>query len=358
MKFNGKFKYLCLLSISAAAISCSNSDFSIEGKIDGGEGKTVILEKADNYGQWVALDSTKLGDKGNFRFSGQAPEASEIYRLALDGNYVYFPVDSIEHLTFSAPADRFATDFTLEGSENAVNMATFEKELLSASHHLNIPDSAAAFKRRVFTKYLQNAQGSIVSYYILTKTVNGKPLFDSAEDSRFIAAVATSFRQFRPNDPRCDLLERAAKEGLKRKNSSKGIKRTLEAEEIGYFPISLPDESGKEVSLSEIAGKGRPVVLVFQDMSASDAADFNKELKAIYEGGRADIYSIGLDADQLIWRNAAKNLPFTTVYANVSEAGKVCTQYQVTSLPTIFIIGSNGSIIGRPADIAALKKAL
>ncbi len=358
MKMSKNFKYLLFLPLLGTFAACSNSDFSIDGKIDGGDGKTLVLERADNYGQWVVLDSVKIRSNGDFRFKQPAPESPDIYRLSLDGNYVYFPVDSTENLTLSAPADKFATGFILAGSENAVNMEKFEKELHAAGPFLSIPDSAAAFKRRVFSNYLQNAKGSIVSYYILTKTVNGKPLFDSADDSRYIAAVATSFRQFRPEDPRCDLLERTAKEGLKKKNAAKGNRRTLEAEEIGYFPISLPDENGNPVALADIVGKGVPVVLVFEDLSAKEAPELNKELKQISESGLAKIYSVGLDADQLIWRNAAKNLPFTTVFANVTEGGKLCSQYQVTSLPTLFVISSAGSIVGRPADIPALKKIL
>lgn len=354
MKFRN-FAYLALILI---AVGCQDPSFSIKGEIDGAEGKSLILEKADNAGIWVPIDSTRLKSNGNFRFSAPAPAAPEIYRLAMDGNYIYFPIDSIENLSLKSSAANFATGFTLEGSDNAVNLASFEKELLKVAPYLSISDSAVNFKRRVYTNYLQHARGSVVSYYILTKTVDGKPLFEIPEDARYFAAVATSFRQFRPSDPRCQLLEQTAANGMRLKAEAQGKKRVVSAEEIGYFPISLPDESGNNVALSDVAGNGTPTVLVFADLSDPDSNNINSELKSLSSEGRIKVYHIGLDGDQLVWRNAAKNLPFTTVYANVSAAKDVCSTYQVSSLPTFFIINGSGSITSRHSDIQSVKKSL
>lgn len=338
--------------------SCKDSSFSVKGTVSGADGKSLVLEKADHTGQWIALDSVKLNDGGKFSFSQHSPAAPEIYRLSLDNNYIYFPIDSLDNLKISANASNFATDFNIEGSENAVNMAAFEKQLIAAAPILTIPDSAAAFKRRIFTQYLQNAKGSIISYYILTKTVDGNPLFDQADDARYIAAVATGFRQFRPSDPRCRLLEQIATEALKKNSEKKGNKRVFQAEEIGYLPISLPDENGKETTLSDIAGKGVPTILVFEEMAAEKTPELNRQLTQLSESGKVKIYSVGLDSDQLIWRNAAAKLPFTTVFANLSNAQSICADYRIDSLPTLFLIDANGSLITRASNLASIKKSI
>ena len=36
------------------------------------------------------------------------------------------------------------------------------------------PDSVTSFKRRAYMDYIRDGQGSIVSYYVLTKTHGGK----------------------------------------------------------------------------------------------------------------------------------------------------------------------------------------
>lgn len=348
-----KLHYLLYLPLLLGAVACQDPSFSIKGEISDADGKTIVLEKGDNAGYWVALDSVRLKSNGKFKFSQPAPAAPEIYRLALDGNYVYFPIDSLENLTMTANAKSFATDFTLAGSENAVALEKFEKELIAASSKLSIPDSARNFKRRVFTEYLQNAQGSVVSYYILTKTIGDTPLFDPQSDARYIAAVATSFKQFRPNDPRVALLERAATEGMKRMAAATGKQVVMQAQEITYFPITLPDENGKDVALSSVVG-GIPTLLIFSDFSNPDSMKMNSEIKALVDAGKVKVYQVGVDADQLTWRNAARNLNWTTVYANLTAARELAAKYNVQSVPTIFVIDASGTLTKRASSLSEI----
>lgn len=356
-----KHKVLNIVMAAAAAtaiVSCSDPSFSVEGTVDGAGGQSLLLEKADYAGVWMPIDSTRLKSGGKFSFEAPAPGAPEIYRLDLDGRYIYFPIDSIENIRIDASADKFATDFTISGTDNAVALGKFEKDLLRASRHLADADSADAFKRRVYSAYLQDAQGSVVSYYILTKTIDGKPLFDPAADNKYFGAVATAFRNFRPADPRTPLLENIATEGRRRAASAAGKKTVISAQEINCIPISLPDEEGKNVSLTDVAGHGTPTVLIFSDLSDPATRSINSDLQKLVTAGMINVYNVGLDADQLTWRNAARNLPFTTVYANVSAARDVVTSYNVNALPAIFLIDASGNLKARCADIPDLRARL
>lgn len=350
-----KIYQLLYLPLLIAAVACQDPSFTISGEIENGDGKTIVLEKPDHAGVWVAIDSAALKSNGKFSFSPAAPAAPEIYRLSLDGNYVYFPVDSIESITMKGSASTFATSFTLSGSDNAKAMERFEKELIASYPYLSNLDSAKNFKRRVFTNYLQNAKGSVVSYYILTKTVGDKPLFDTETDARYIAAVATSFKEYRPNDPRVKMLEQTATEGLQRIARSKGRQVVMQAEEVSFFPISLPDETGKNVSLGDIAGKGTPTLLIISDLSADDAMKMNSEIKKIVDSGKAKVYHVGVDGDQLTWRNAAKNLNWTTVYANVSRARELASKYNITDVPVVFYIDGAGNLTQRASSLSEVR---
>lgn len=347
--------YISLLSagLLLGATACSDPSFTVEGNISDAAGKTITLEKADHAGIWVALDSVKIGNSGKYSFSHIAPAYPDIYRLRLDGRYVYFPVDSIETITIDAPGARFATDFTIAGSDQAVAMGNFEKELLAAIPRLSVPDSATSFKRRIYTRYLQDANGSVMSYYILTKTVDGEPLFRLPEDAKYFAAVATAFSQYRPDDPRLQMLTATATRSRRAGKSSPS--KVMEAAEISYFDIDLPDHSGRQVRLSDMAGKGAATVLLFSDLSDPGTPALNAELRKL-QGVK--IYNVGLDDDQLAWRNAAANLPWTCVYANDSEASTLASQYQIASLPTMFVIDGAGSLKARCASVAELRRNL
>ena len=347
------------LGFAAVVASCSSDpEFSISGKIENAADKTLLLERPDHAGIWNAIDSIHLKDNGKFSFKSIAPDSPEIYRLALDGQYIYFPVDSIEHLSLNADARTFATSYSIEGSENAVTLSSFEKELLDYAPKLSIADSAASFKRKVYTKYLQDARGSVVSYYILTKTVNDSPLFSTEEDGKYFAAVATSFKQFRPDDPRTALLEQTATQLRRQRLSANGKRTLIEAQEVSLFPINLPDEKGNNKALSDIVGNGTPTALIITDFTDPDTPAFNIELKKLYDAGNLKVYNVGIDSDQIDWRNAASNLPWTTVFATPTQINDIAADYRFTELPAIYLIDRQGNLTSRHADLSALKKSL
>ncbi|MBD5204355.1 MAG: redoxin domain-containing protein [Bacteroidales bacterium] len=345
--------------LTLAATGCRDKEFKVAGTLAGAEKEKIILEKADYSGRWQTVDSTRTDSNGNFSISHIAPSSPEIYRIGAGDEWVYIPVDSTETITVNGDLKGFGTHFSLSGSDQALQMEKFEKEVHALGLH---PDakSLEEFRRGVYTRYLQNARGAVMSYYILTKTVDGRPLFDTADPdaARYVAAVASSFKQFRPDDPRTRLLEAAAREGLRRRQESKGVTRTVQAEQIGYLDITLPDENGRETSLSEVAGKGTKTLLVFTLMNQADSPEFNRHLRQLASTRGLSVYHVSLDADQYEWREGARNLPWTTVYDPEGAQSSHLLQYNVRTLPTVFVIDGSGQITARVEDISELPSAL
>lgn len=348
-----------LILILCSATSCSGPKFRISGNIEDAEGELLLLEKPDHAGIWTAVDSTRLGKSGKFSFSRNAPEAPEIFRLVLGSQFIYFPIYSIEHLQLIATAGNFGSDFVLSGSDQAEALASFERDLHKALPHLQNPDSAETFKRRIFTTYLQNARGSLTSYYILTKTIGDKPLFSEPSDRRYIAAVATAYRNFRPSDPRTPLLENIAKATQRDAFRSEGKVTSIEAPELDYPAITLPDAQGKEISLSTVVGKGAPTLLLFTDLSAPETPALNASLRKLCLDGNLKVYNVGMDADRVAWRQAVASLPFTCVYGgSPAQTSRLALDYQLRQLPAMFLFDAAGNLTARVADLQQLKKIL
>ena len=73
--------------------------------------------------------------------------------------------------------------------------------------------------------------------------------------------------------------------------------------------------------------------------------------------GKVAIFQVGLDADPVTWREAAKNLPWTTVYDPLGPNSPNVGVYQVYGLPTTFVI-AHGDIVERVEDGNNLKQAV
>lgn len=333
--------------------------FQIKGSVYGGEGKTMLLSKADFGGRWIAIDSVKIGDNGEFSIKGAAPGAPEVYRLTMGENSIFVPIDSVESITLETSAQKFGTEFKLSGSENAEKMAAFEQELI----RFNSTEPAAmdTFKRGIYTRYIQNSGGSIVSYYVLTKVIGDQPLFNPSDamDAKYYAAVATQYDQFNPGDPHGKMVREASLNAMRRHNSASGKRRVIEANEIKVIDIALPDENGKTVKLSDHVGKGNPTVVVFAMMNAKDSPAFNRELSKFRNSHPGvTIYHVSLDPDQYAWRDAAKNLPWVTVFDANGMTSTALRDYNVTDIPSFYIYNASGDLTDKVVTLEELNRKL
>ncbi|MCH5239525.1 MAG: DUF4369 domain-containing protein [Muribaculaceae bacterium] len=351
---------VCILSSALMFIACSNNDFHLKGEIYGAEQKTLVLERTGFQGEWIPVDSVKINKNGGFSMKFPSPDSPEIFRLVLNGRYIYIPIDSNETLTISSSFEKFGNDFKLSGSPNAERLEQFEKEL--QSQDTSNPDSLIDFKRGIYTKYMKDLPGSIISFYILTKTVDDKPLYNpsNSDDIKYFSAVATGFKTARPEAPQTKLLEQTALNALKIKNKEEGKFRSIEAEEISLIDIDLQNENGQNVKLSDIAGNGKPVVVIFSLLNHQDSPDLNLQLAQIYNkhNGKVEFYNVSLDADQYSWREAARNLPWITVFSPGQDASVDARHYNVFQIPSFFIYDSQGVLTSRPLTLDELDKNL
>lgn len=355
-KYIGSAACIALLSLAAG---CGEKGFKIEGNVEGGDNEKILLEKADFSGYWAIVDSTRTDSKGNFKFTQPEQSGPEIYRLSLNDKFIYLPVDSTETLTVSTKKDAFGHDFKVEGSEQASRMAQFEKDLLAFTPYIDNADSLKNFKKHVYNQYMHDGKGQVMTYYILTKTIGDRVLFDPAsEDYKYIVAVANSFNLFRPDDARTPYLVELAKAAQRHHNDQAGIHTVIDAEEIKMFEIALNDENGKERKLSELVGKGKPVILAFTLMRDGTTPEINRQLAELYRSGRAEIYNVSPDRDQYGWKESASNLPWVTVLDPTAGQHKVFREYNVGSLPTFFIYNAAGELSGRAVSVKELREKL
>lgn len=340
--------------------ACGDDSFKVKGNIEGAADQPVVIEKSGYMGEWIAVDSTRTDGKGRFSLKVAAPAAPEIYRVAVGGQYVYFPVDSIETVTMSGKLANLSSIHTLEGSEQAGRFAGFDKELSEAISKGTT--DMKVFKRNVYQKYLRDDKGGLLSYYVLTKTVDGRPLYDVSDkdDARYYAAVATAFRQFRPGDPRVDYLEKTALKGMRNRKGNEGRQNVVEANTVNMIEIELPDVNGVDRRLSDELSHGQATVVIFSLMVEPDSPAVNKRLAEILasKGGRVRFYQISYDRDMYAWRDAARNLPWTNVYDVDGQTSLIPAKYNLRNMPSFYIYSPEGELEGRAESLDQLNKSL
>ena len=86
-------KYVIAAVAVVATASCSQQKFHVEGQITNAKDSVLYFENISLTGP-VVLDSVRLGDAGDFSFSGEQPEAPEFYRLRISDQIISLSIDS------------------------------------------------------------------------------------------------------------------------------------------------------------------------------------------------------------------------------------------------------------------------
>ncbi|MBQ7041823.1 MAG: redoxin domain-containing protein [Muribaculaceae bacterium] len=355
-------KIISLACAVAMLSSCNSNQWTVNGDVEGGAGKQIVVEASDN-GWWYSIDTVEVSSTGKFSVNHEAAGYPDIYRLNMEGKMIYFPIDSIETVAVKSNVEKFDRDYVLSGSVSADKMMKVDglvnEVILAKGEAAIVTDSL--LKREISTLLLENPS-DIVAYYIINKKVGKTALFDTRNkaDLRVIGAVANAYAQMRPNDPRTAYLKNLY---LSNRSVSTNVATndTVYIDESPLIDIKLSDYKGEMHSLSELASQGKVIVLNFTMYGVEESTAFNMALAKIYEKRKAaglEIFQVAAGGDEFQWKQAAKNLPWITVYNSpVTDAANLMN-YNVTNLPTTFIINRKGEIVERVDDITTLDAKL
>ncbi len=352
-----KISHLLIAASATLLASCSQeTHWNVSGNITGADGQLLTLERSYN-GRWNVVDSVRLSDKGDYSLKAVPAGYPDIYRVALDGRPAYFPIDSIESITLNANAANFASAYKLSGSTEAELFNSLNDNVNAALKRNQTNAASDSILKANLSEIVFDNMGSIVAYYIINKEINGKRIFNPADkkDLRIIGAVVNSFATLRPNDPRTRSLK---EQYLMWRRATAEATTTVEATEIGFPEIELNDSKGNKRSLTSLVGKGKPVILNFTAYEAESSPAFNVVLAEIFNNGDAEIYQVSVDKNEYLWREAAKNIPWTAVHNSPRDGDQVLTNYNVSVIPTTFIIGRDGKLKERIADITKLHEQI
>lgn len=369
--------YACTAAAILAAFlgSCNNKKFNVNGAITEAKDSVLYFENMSLDGP-VAVDSVRLDDKGEFSFSGKAPEAPEFYRLRIAGQIINISIDSTETVNIKAAYPSMATGYTVQGSAECETIRDLAlKQIDLQSRAVAVQNSAflsfeqardsimgmvEAYKNDIKHNYIYKAPMRASSYFALFQTLGNILIFnprESADDVKAFAAVATSWDTYHPDAVRGKNLHNIAIEGMKnvRIMRNKMAARQIDASKVNMselINISLTDNRGNRRSLTDL--KGKVVMLDFHVFGSKESTARIMKLRDIYNkyhGRGFEIYQVSLDGNEHFWKTQTAALPWISVRDPQGLESPNIVSYNVRSIPTFFLINRNNAISKRDAQI-------
>ena len=345
-------KILLIFIGSIVLVGCSKQPtFTVSGTLTNAQNQIIYLEHTALLGTTV-VDSCTIDVNGNYSLEATAPTYPDFFRLRIGTRSLPLGIDSTEHVQVSTSLDSLPYTLNINGSETSIQMAQ-----VRATARTTTRDELRQQTQKII---LANPR-SLVAYYAVFLKQNGLPIWDMSEpsDRRLYQAVATSYNLWMPEYNRTKALYNQVLEYMQAERSLRSqlaTQQLIAESENAFLDITLPDAKGQTQSLSQ--HRGKVIVLDFSSTEMEQYVAYNFELRELYNQYHKrglEIYSVSIDRNQLAWENATENLPWTTVRAYENDAVQVLTQYNVLSLPTLFLFDKQGNIQGRYTDFKALE---
>jgi len=377
MKKSLLFTAILLLALTG----CSNDNkFRVEGEISHAEGKMLYFELF-GINSTDILDSVKLNESGKFHFETQVPEAPEFYRIRIDKRFIHLCADSAQTVIIKANGEHFGRDYSVEGSKSCEYIRELSilqgKTLQKTDSVKKLFDenliSAETYQQelfKVFSNHREQAKAVIyddprspAAYFALFQRFHNYLLFDpyDASDSKCYAAVATSWNTYFPDAVRTKHLVNLTLMGIKEIRKTRDAKdiNITTTDQLAFFEITLPNINDKSVSLSSLVGN--VVLLDFTAFQTEFSPSRNLFLRELFnelsEMGFM-IYQVSLDPDEHFWKTSASNLPWVCVRDRQSTDSQYLKTYNVSQIPTYFLIDREGHIVARDIQISDLKQEI
>jgi len=364
-----------VLIVAATGFACNTTRTEIKGLVSGGENEHLSLERLD-VNRTSLIDSIKIGRDGTFdtKFRLEGPELCILKNKK--GKIINLLVSPGDRISVESSYDQFGTTYTVSGSQESEGIHMLVGHMDQTRRELDSLDvlagtigdpenpqmelvrnayAQAIIKQKRFTiKYIVEHMGSLSSVYALYQKYNGENLVLNQEgDLQYFKAVADSLESTYPNSS----LTKSLLTDIEQREASFYEMAHLDSllelagdKVSGMLDLSIADRDGDLIQLSSLQGK--VILVAFWASVSNESIKALLQLKQIYNKYHEkgfEVYAISLDSNRINWMSAIDFNEFSWI--NVLEystpESKASLLYNITSLPTTFLINRDGDIVAK-----------
>lgn len=373
-----KVSFILFSALAALFCSCQTSTVTVEGRLVAGDEKSVYLEQVSSLRQ-VVIDTAELDDAGNYRFEvKQVAKSPSLYNILYNGERIPLFLAAGDQLTVNSVGN-IVRNYTVEGSTESELLRSFYQSFIAGAQNLEsiakkVSDtSLSAEERDVLLKeytavyygirrdqlrFIAEHSASLAAVYAIYQRLPGDQyLSDGVNDVLHYRTVAEALAESYPESPYLVML----RGDIARMEATQRLVENVTESTIP--DLELQDIYGKKISLSSLLGK--VVLLDFWSAELGNSNVMNAELKEIYAkyhnaATPFEVYQVAVDTSKPLWISTVQEqqLPWISVSDLRGLASTAVGTYNVTKLPTSFLIDKNGSIVGRDIRGEELEQKL
>ncbi len=371
------FYFLIML---LALVSCGKKpNFTITGRLEGGKGKSISLNKLLISDQPIS-DTVKLDPDGGFKFKGSTSTPT-FYLLKLsEKSFITLLIDSTENVSIAGTYTNFIRDYKISGSKGSEILRDLDNRFFAAKTKLDSlqklikvqqlnPASAqingltAQFNRIVndhseyVTSFVKRNPFSLASVYALYQKWDNSSFV--INDMQAMKTAASALYSVYPKNEQVIALYNNTLQFINQERS-KVLANAVKNNAVNSPNIILPDVDGHNKELWSLHGKH--VLLHF--WSAKDRASriVNPVLSEIYQKYKSrgfEIYMVSIDDDRSAWLDAiaTDNLSCINV-GDMKGSYQAVTNFNVQELPYNYLLDKEGNIIAKDLKGPVLNEVL
>lgn len=378
---------LIIICFGLLLLSCGENarNTKITGKLDNSANETAYLQELTVTGDG-AQDSVKLSGSGKFKFTLKINQPA-FYKLRI-GNQkaITLIVQPGSRVRLEGDATKFYESYVVEGSQESLQAQALDRRMdktvkgidslnVVYRQFLNNPNIVNITKtlqnnyynlldeQRNFTiDFIQKHPSSLASIMALyQQTGDSVFVLYKADDTKYYSMVDSLIYPKYPRAPYVKALHNNI-ENIKNQYKQQELKKIMSSLGGPAQNITMPDPSGKSVSLSSF--KGSPVILYFWASWCDSCRNHNAQLLTLYDKFKSKglkIMAVSLDLNKEVWQAAIKK-DKVGAWTHVSDLkywnSPVVSTYNIENIPLLFLIDKEGTVISRSVSPSSMENSL